>query len=358
MKLRQKLNVLAVGLIATALFSGCSQDQSSISINDIQGKAKIIGNLSYSEGQAYESGKFVELVKPAAEKKVYVEVSNASLSPNGSAQGYTLYETVTDAEGNYEIEVPAVAKTAGTSVTIRTEDFVGERYLLYEMLEQAPEFKTTNVVFSCSEKTESLKPNQIKVADMKYGFKERETGEKFDQVAPLHIKVGRGTLSWNTADKINEARMVAANSVNVIVTVTYPNEEEGNPAEPLVRKYGATTVGTGGEFILNIPVKDKVCSLDLNIKAVPFIYSPFYFYEFNPNAQEGDVQYTTAQLNGLYKQYENGAFLDNGADQGSVTFEGINGVSVYREVRMVFEAFSGHNTNYNPSNFDWSGAIN
>lgn len=349
MKLRQKLNVLAVGLIATALFSGCSQDQSSISINDIQGKAKIIGNLSYSEGQTYEGGKFVELVKPAAEKKVYVEVSNASLSPNGSAQGYTLYETVTDAEGNYEIEVPAVAKTAGTSVTIRTEDFVGKRQLLYEISEQVPVFKATDVVFTCNEKTESLKPNQIKVADMKYGFKERELLEEFKYDAPLRIKVGRGVLNWTNG--ANEPSMVATSNINVIVTVTYPNEEEGDPAEPLVRKYGATTVGTQGEFTLNIPVKEKSCALELNIKAVPFLSNDFNYY-----VVQGET-YDTKQLSGLYKQYAGGAFQEDGSNEGTVQFDGIAGVSVYREVRMVFEPFAGHNTNYAPTGFDWSGAI-
>lgn len=352
MKLRQKLNVLAVGLIATALFSGCSEDQSSISINDIQGKAKIIGNLSYSEGQAFEGGRFVELVKPAAEKKVYIEVSNASLSPNGSAQGYTLYETVTDGEGNYEIEIPAVAKTAGTSVTIRTEDFVGERNLLEEMSEQGPLFKSTPVVFTCNEKAESLKPNQIKVADMKYGFKEREIEEGFNYSAPLRVKVGRGILKWNTTSKINESSMIAASSVNVIVTVTYPNEKEGTPAEPLVRKYGATTVGTQGEFTLNIPVREKSCALELNIKAVPFVYNEFNYYVIQ------DETYDTRVLSGLYKQYKGGAFQEDGSNEGSVQFDGIDGVSVYREVRMVFEPFAGHNTNYVPTGFNWNGAIN
>ena len=55
-------------LFASALmvFSSCLKEQTGLTIEDIPGTAKISGKLMINEGQAYQGGKFVELLKPAA----------------------------------------------------------------------------------------------------------------------------------------------------------------------------------------------------------------------------------------------------------------------------------------------------
>ena len=107
MNILRKFAVFAAFAAVTTVFVGCSdQDQSSLSIEDFQGRAKISGTLSYNEGQAYNNGNYTELNKVAANTPVYIRISNTYLSPNGNASGYTTLETVTDANGKYEIEVP------------------------------------------------------------------------------------------------------------------------------------------------------------------------------------------------------------------------------------------------------------
>lgn len=122
------LKTLIAIAIATVAFSSCTEDQTSLSINDIQGKATIIGSFVYNDGQTYPGSTTTSVSsdKPAMNVKVYVKVSNASLSSNSNAKGYTTFETSTDANGEYEIEIPAVEN--GVEVSIQAESFIGRKY--------------------------------------------------------------------------------------------------------------------------------------------------------------------------------------------------------------------------------------
>ncbi|WP_308756792.1 hypothetical protein [uncultured Bacteroides sp.] len=119
--------LLAIAIVTVAL-SSCSEDQTSLSINDIQGKATIIGSFVYNDGQTYSSSTTTPVSpdKPAMNVKMYVKIENSSLSPNNNAQGYTTFETSTDANGEYEIEIPAVEN--GVEVSIQAESFIGKKY--------------------------------------------------------------------------------------------------------------------------------------------------------------------------------------------------------------------------------------
>lgn len=121
------LKTLMIVAIAALAFSSCSEDQTSLSINDIPGKAKIIGSFTYNDNQAVSSTlPSATSVKPVMNMKVYVMISNKSLDPKDNAKGYTTYETTTDANGEYTIEIPAVE--TGTSVTIQGAPFEGKYY--------------------------------------------------------------------------------------------------------------------------------------------------------------------------------------------------------------------------------------
>ena len=105
-----KTIVKAAMLFASAmmLFSSCLKEQTGLTVEDIPGVAKISGKLMINEGQAYEGGRFVELLKPAANYELLARVSNASLSPTSSAQGYTDYSVTTNEDGTFEVVIPAV----------------------------------------------------------------------------------------------------------------------------------------------------------------------------------------------------------------------------------------------------------
>lgn len=119
------LKTLIAVAVATLAFTSCSEEQTSLSINDIPGKAKIIGSFTYNDGQTTSSSTTANSDKPVMNTTVYVKISNASLSPN-SGNGYTIFETTTNANGEYEIEIPAVE--TGTDVTIQAASFIGKKY--------------------------------------------------------------------------------------------------------------------------------------------------------------------------------------------------------------------------------------
>ena len=120
-----KTIVKAAMLFASAmmLFSSCLKGQTGLTVEDIPGVAKISGKLMINEGQAYEGGKFVELLKPAANYELVARVSNASLSPTSSAQGYTDYSVTTNEDGTFEIVIPAV--DGGVDCELVAPSFLG-----------------------------------------------------------------------------------------------------------------------------------------------------------------------------------------------------------------------------------------
>ncbi|MCD8184012.1 MAG: hypothetical protein LUE99_14065 [Bacteroides sp.] len=154
------LRAVAMVAIAVLTFSSCSEDQTSFSIDDIQGKATLVGSLTYDDNQAIASGTGTSSVKPAANTLVYVKVSNVSLSPNYNGAGNTVYEVTTDANGEFKVEVPAVEP--GSVVTIQPATFTGKYYAVV-----AGATGTSTVVkdgvYSVGGYTVSVLPNDIKV---------------------------------------------------------------------------------------------------------------------------------------------------------------------------------------------------
>ena len=104
-KLTRIKTLIACAIVALG-FSSCSEDQTSLSIDNIQGKA---------------------IIKPVMNTTVYVMINNSSFNNNSSSYGgYTTLETTTDAQGKYEIEIPAVEN--GVTVTIKAKSFEAPYY--------------------------------------------------------------------------------------------------------------------------------------------------------------------------------------------------------------------------------------
>ena len=177
-------------LVLTTLVS-CTKEQSELSIKDIKGSATILGSLSYSEGQAFSNGQFQELLKPAAGVKVNIKIANASLDPNGTAQGFTTYETTTDGEGNFSIDIPAVENTR---VTIQPATFIGKRTLVTEWENNAPVFETEEVVFSINGTEQTVSPGDIIISDDMYGYTTRNFVEGFGETEEISGKIGIGKV--------------------------------------------------------------------------------------------------------------------------------------------------------------------
>lgn len=177
MNILNNLKSLAVIAIATMAFTSCSKEQTSLSIDDIQGKARIKGTLTYSEGTEYKNGESNKIIKAATNTTIWVKISNASLSPNGQIPGYTTFETVTDAKGEYEIEVPVSESIYGTEIRMQPQPFIGK----YKKISNdnwnynRPTYETIEGVFETDEISFNARPNQIIFKDIEYRFEERQT---------------------------------------------------------------------------------------------------------------------------------------------------------------------------------------
>lgn len=337
-----KFNVMVACASALLAVTSCGNDQTSLSIEDIQGKAKIVGSLAYSEGQSYENGQYAELIKPASQKRVFVKVSNGSLDPKGTASGYTTYETMTDENGNYEIEIPAVEKAAGTNIIVQPETFVGTRTLLTGVENGQPKFEQKEVVFEIAERSLVVKPNDIKVEDLTYGFTERNMEEGFPVTVPLNVKVGLGVFKSDYYTNRRVCDFDFRQGTSVMITVTYDGIMENNSA--MTRNYAVTT-DYNGEAHFNIPAKDKQWSnVNISIKAMPFTVSSFNYYDYY------GTQYVIN--GGVYRQYYGGGIVD--AVDTVVDFTGLDGVTAYVEARMVFVPFVGvEDYGYSYNSYDW-----
>ena len=181
MNILRGFKAIAAFILVAALFASCSEDQTSLSISDIPGTAKVIGKLTYSEGESYNTitSQLVTNIIPARGKKVFVQVSNSSLDPNGEADGYAVYETTTDDKGEFEVEIPAVID--GVSVSVRAESFTGQ----YSELQRSStsisgwvEVKK-DVVYSYYSSGNYVMPNGILVADGQYTYVVRSTNNNY-----------------------------------------------------------------------------------------------------------------------------------------------------------------------------------
>lgn len=110
-------------MVALLLLTACEQEQTALSIDAIAGKATIKGRVIYKSGET-QTGNYVgEVWNLAAGQTVYAYLSNADLTGDPGAPGETAYEAVVDANGDYNLEVPATA--TGVSVRLEFSSFEG-----------------------------------------------------------------------------------------------------------------------------------------------------------------------------------------------------------------------------------------
>ena len=99
--------LLYVATLATIAFTGCSKEQSELSVDDVKAKATISGKVTYDGGSYYDKteAKTVLLNDVAASNvTVVVKVENDNYTGDGGS--FLYFETQTDANGLFSIDVP------------------------------------------------------------------------------------------------------------------------------------------------------------------------------------------------------------------------------------------------------------
>jgi hypothetical protein len=316
--------------VVALVFSSCSKDQSSFDIDDIPTNAKIIGNLSYDAGYGYTNGKYTQLIKPAANVRVIFKIKNSSISPTGTGNGYTYYETATNADGAYEIILPALEN--GTSVTIAPDSFLGTYSTVKSVSNNTPSFDNKETQFAIESKEITIKPYETKIYDKIYSRDDRDINKPYNYTSTFIVKVGEGVYKYDyTENQINQVYSPAS-SKNVLVTINDVC-------------YGATT-NSNGEAKFIIPAKNKEWTADATIEVEGYVSNNYTFYK---------------KENNFYNKYqiEQGIFKLNSKDKSkTITFSGITNEPIpVVKARMIFYPNEGIDTyGYNYSswnNFSW-----
>lgn len=149
---------------AIVAFVGCSKEQSSFNVEDIPGSATIEGTLTYDAGYRKISGSsnsyynWEQYEEEAANVRVTVKIANSQLSNHGASDGYATYETKTNYEGKFSLNVPALDK--GTSVTISATPFYAD---YHERKQDGGDYYVSSerVLFGRSSTNRTVYPNDV-----------------------------------------------------------------------------------------------------------------------------------------------------------------------------------------------------
>ena len=307
-----------MAILSVAVMFSCSKEQSSLDINSIPTKAIVTGKLCYDAGMDYVNNSYVQLIKPVANQKITVMVSNEDLSPDGTAEGYTIYETYSNESGDYMIEVPVTSK--GTDVVVKPSTFIS-KYSSFESVEELSsniKFEEKEVEFSTPEGNLTLFPNDLEISDFNYTDSDRDYIEKAKYIQTFRIYVGEPYYSSSQNVIVKDFRDVSGK--NVIVTTL----DDG-------KSYGARTNSSGyAEF--NIPANFKVGDMEIRAFVEGYTVSSFKYV-----TKEYGYSYTSDKyIAGGTMEYSQ--YNDETID---LSFSGIKGVVSVAKVKMIFNPFYG-----------------
>lgn len=298
--MKKLINIALLAIIAITFANCTEQEQSRFEVSDIPTHAKLIGRLAYDEGIVLKNNKYVQSIKPAANKMVYLEIENATLTPNNTeANGYTVLTTTTNEDGEYEFNnIPVVYN--GTNATIRVESFLGEYQSVEGVHSGKPEYNTTEGMFVIEPQTVTLKPNDFKINDAVYVMEGRNVNSiynKYEHTSTFYVQVGQNNYSEKDGDhdkffgpdgeyslrKIDK-KYKGANKVDVIVTIGENN-------------YVATTNSSGRATFI-IPAEKRYYATEALVDAIPYCVNNFKYICREYNEEKGKYQNKAYTLTG------------------------------------------------------------
>lgn len=326
------------------LFVGCAKEQSSFNVEDIPGRATIVGSFYYDAGQGYSSvsKEYVQYVKPLANHTVYAQVS-ITLDSN-SKSGDVVYETTTNANGEFEISVPATLK--GVEVNVYPKPFRGQHSVVVGVENNVPTIEAKDVVYKNDKKKYTLFPNDIQFHDAICTATERTELETYPEVVKFKVQLYKNASYGSVnASSDSSLRYYYETAQNVDVFATIDN-----------KKYAATT--SGGVATFAIPAKKKSWTTTATIEIAPYA-GKLDFYYYDTDNYPSKIKNT--ELTGYYKMYKyleesNNGTIYNNQYSTSVEFSELPGKPVHVvKIAMMFytyETFSYYKTSL------WSSAIN
>ena len=222
MNISNRLKVFAVSAFVTLAFVSCTKEETSISIEDLPGRAVVKGTVYYSEKQEYvpatsqKEAHIENVYTPVANKRVFLRISNASIIDD--QEGYTTFETQTDEEGNYEFEIPVPDEAI--TVELQAEAFEGSREFIDGWVTSTrPNIQKKEGVFSCAWKGVWVGANDIEFTNIEYGFDARVLTENTEVYMPipttLTVRVGLADYRNSYYDDVYTPYFKATSNITV-----------------------------------------------------------------------------------------------------------------------------------------------
>ena len=223
------IKAAALAISALVAFSSCLKEQSSLTIDDIPGKAKVTGTLVIYEGTDYVDGNFVSLKKPAANTEVTAKIDNGSFT-SGGGRGTTDFTVQTDENGYFEIVIPAVS--GGVRFMMSAPPFKGDFKVVKGSKDGEVVVENQPGVYSINtSETYFVEPGQIREVLLEYSHEKTPSAWHFDAVVPLHVYVGKAYASptevkrqdiiENGSSYRYNGEILPASKVSVNLEVTY-----------------------------------------------------------------------------------------------------------------------------------------
>lgn len=304
-----KFRQLVFLTIAVVLFTSCSKEQSYFNIEDIKGRATIVGYLYYNEGQTFVNNKYEELNKNAVGFTVYADVANEDIK--ASSSGRTTYSCTTGEDGKFTMTVPVTPD--GVRVRIRVQDKEGKHYVLNDVNNNTPIFKEEDGFYGVNSEEFTLSPGTVQVFDKELTFTPRNEIVEYKEYAQYQIRLGKCMF-----DNGNYRTIYPASSSNVIIKVDYQNGQS--------RYYGATS-DYNGHANFKIPFPELPYTANISLESVQSLWEYAYYYD--------GIQY-----NGYYSVYNRDVFRNSQTD-----FTEFDNLVIYHTVRMEFNPVGSYDEN-------------
>lgn len=291
----KKFNLFAVLLaVISFAFIACERpEQSEMDLSDLTDTATISGALVYDAG-VDTTGSVDQYVinqfKPVANRTVFVEVPYSSYNFNGGQEGSKIFETTTDAQGNFSIEIPTTSNGL-RNVTIRMQEFTAYRSEYKKMEGSSPVFETDMYRYTWVKENVTLKPGSIEF------MKEEDRVCQLEKVSLDELKetitlVGNIQLAYEKGfrDGIYKA---AANAV-VEFEAEYPEGFDG------VLTAGTVT-DANGNYKITLPLKSyKDGFKSLDVKVLGLAGDPYVHYSTATDKQTLSGAYVAENILSIY----------------------------------------------------------
>jgi hypothetical protein len=258
-----KLASLGVALLGITL-TGCKKEtQSSRTVDDIQTTIKIVGKVSFSTGQDWQNGRFVELTGNPVGKTVFVSVPYLAL---GGGTGNKIFSDTVRPDGTYEIEIPLLSQS--NQITVFVEPFMGTFREFDSLNGNTPVFKTTKALFSMAPvnpASGNAVPNNAYVRNLNFtpAPVEAVAGAEFNSTITLSGRIGQAA-----SRDVATHYYLLTSGLNVLIDVQYLNQS-GGVITGLTRTF-ATTTTAQGRYTVTIPALEDNYQISVTLRGIPF----------------------------------------------------------------------------------------